>query len=169
MRPNTLLLFAVGLLSGACDHSLLAPGSEFVDGFQVDLVLDRTEVAPGETFTATFSIHNSRDESVTIESLCVALARGVVYRDGHEARLIGSGSGCYTAIGHVTIEPGDSFVREWEVTAATILKAYPDGRPPDTEPAEPGDYLFRVEFDIYRINGEDAELPDLGRRFVVEP
>jgi hypothetical protein len=92
----------------------------------------------------------------------------VVYRDGEEIGFIGSGSGCYTAISHHEIPAGGSLEWNWEVRAAVILRAYPDGRDPDVALAEPGEYLFRVEPRVFRIDGADERLPQLEQRIVVQ-
>lgn len=141
------------------DDEFEAPGAVISHGLVMHLSLDRTEVEPGEAFTATYTIRNSRSEAVLLESSCSQPARGVVYQNDQEVNFTGSGSGCYTSIGTHNIAAGETLTRQWEVEAAIIIKAYPDGRPPDVEPAAPGHYVFRVTPDVFQINGAQAQLP----------
>jgi hypothetical protein len=134
----------------------------------MQLSVDRTKIRPGEEFTATYSIRNARPESVQLKSLCSALARGVVYRSGHEVRLVGSSSGCRTAIGTHLIAAGQTVEWQWRVRAAVILRAYPDGREPDVALAEAGQYVFRVEPDVFQVDGVDLQLPTQELRFAVQ-
>jgi hypothetical protein len=53
------------------------------------------------------------------------------------------------------------------VHAAIIVKAYPDGREPDIELTPPGEYLFRVEPDVLTVNGVQARLPVIEKKFTV--
>jgi hypothetical protein len=165
------ILAVGGLALASCNGGALAPediqltGSEFVAS---ELGLDRTVVVPGETFTATYTIRNTGSEDAELTTACTALARGVIYRDGAEAPFLGSSSGCYTAIGHHVVPAGGVIEWSWDVTAAIIVKAYPDGRPPEIGEAEPGQYVFQVEPNVIMIDGAHATLPRLSRTVVVE-
>jgi hypothetical protein len=166
-----LLLLALAVLP-ACAMDLLPPKevaqNEAVStGLTTQLILNRTELAPGGEFTATYSIRNSRAQPIRLESLCNAIARGVVYRNGEEVGFTGSGSGCRNAISTYEIASGARLEWRWTVTAAVILRAYPDGREPDVALAEAGQYVFRVEPDVYLINGMAGKLPKMEQQIMV--
>lgn len=168
---SSLFLLAL-LVLPACELGLLspkeaAPSQVVSHGLVTQLSVDRAAIERGEEFGATFWIRNTRSEPIHLESLCNALARGVVYRNGHEVGFIGSGSGCRTAISTYNIAAGETLKWQWQVKAAIILRAYPDGREPDMALAEPGQYIFQVEPDVYRINGAEAQLPKMEQRILV--
>lgn len=170
LRAPLNLLLTLGLLG--CELGVLSPGDPAlnlasVDGLRTELRLDRTAVDRGKEFTATFRIQNTRSEDVALESLCVAIARGVVYREGERIGFVGSGSGCFTTLRTYEIDAGETFEWSWRIKAATTVRAYPDGRPPDLAPAEQGEYIFRVEPDVWTVNGVEARLPQLEQRFTV--
>jgi hypothetical protein len=156
-RMALLLLPAVVFLAGCSSFENPLPD----DGLVMELSLDRTEVESGGTFTATYSIRNTNLEPVLLTTACFAFARGVVYQNDQEKAFMGSSSGCYTSIGTYEIDAGETLTRQWEVEAAIIIKAYPDGRPPDIELAAPGHYVFRVQPDVFEINGAQAQLPSV--------
>jgi hypothetical protein len=159
------LLLTGFLFIAACGTDSIAPGEvalshAIAHGLETKLFIDPVDVGPGGAFTAEYSITNSRAEPVHLKSSCIAIARGVVYRDGDEARFIGSGSGCYTAVGNYKIAAGETFRWTWQVEAAIVLRAYPDGTQ-DIEDAKPGEYVFRVKPDVFEINEVRAQLPVL--------
>jgi hypothetical protein len=166
-----LLLLALAVLP-ACAMDLLPPkevarNQAVSTGLTTQLSLDRSEVAPGGEFTATYSIRNSRAQPIRLESLCNSVARGVVYRDGGEVGFTGSGSGCRNAISTYEVASGATLEWKWTVTAAVILRAYPDGREPDVALAEAGQYVFRVEPDVYLIDRMAGKLPKMDQQIVV--
>jgi len=168
---SSLLLPALVVLS-ACAMDMLSPNEQapayaLSNGLEMQLSIDPTEIGPGEEFTATYSVRNTRAESVRLESLCNALAKGVVYRNSEEVGFVGSGSGCRTAISTYDIAAGETLEQRWRVKAAIILRAYPDGREPDIALAESGQYIFRAEPDVYSINGAKAKFPKVEQRIVV--
>jgi hypothetical protein len=136
-------------------------------GLATDIVIDRGEVARGGEFAVTYTISNTGTAPVRLESACVAVARGVVLHGGNVANFIGSSSGCYTAIGTHDIAAGAMLERTWQVPAAIIVKAYPDGREPDIELAPAGEYVFRVEPDVLTVNGVQARLPAIEQKITV--
>jgi hypothetical protein len=169
--PALAALAPAVLALAACAADTLAPGdTELAVGevLVTDLSLDRTTVAPNGTFTATYTIRNTGPEGVRLTTACAALARGVVYHTGAEVGFMGSGSGCRTAIGHYDIPAGEVIAWRWDVRAAIIVEAYPDGRPPLTRAAERGVYTFRAEPDVIMINETAATLPPLSRVVLVE-
>lgn len=161
------LLPAVGI--AACETNPLAPDTArtqlMSDGLATRLTVDRSRVEPGGEFTVTYTIRNTRPESFRLESSCVAIARGIVYRNDREVALIGSGSGCFPSIATHEIARGDSLERRWRVRAGT------HGVDPDTRQnitlAKSGRYVFRVEPDVFQINGEAARLPTLDVRIEI--
>jgi hypothetical protein len=155
----------------ACAADTLAPGDAQLAAGEVlvtELSLERTTVAPNGAFTAIYTIRNTGAEAVRLTTACNALARGVVYRAGAEVAFMGSGSGCYTAIGHYTVPAGGAIAWRWDVRAAIIVEAYPDGRPPLTRAAERGEYTFRAEPDVIMVDETAATLPRLSRMVLVE-
>jgi hypothetical protein len=167
MRRKCIVLLLTAAAIAGCEINSLAPeeaplSQALAHGLVTRLVVDRTEVAPGGSFTATYSITNTGSGPVQLESTCVAIARGVVYRNGTETPFIGSGSGCYTAIGSHVIAAGETLERHWQLEAAILLRAHPDGSR-EVAPAQPGDYIFRVIPDVFRIDGAEARLPALER------
>jgi hypothetical protein len=162
---------APALALAACAADTLAPGDAQLAAGEVlvtELSLDRTTVAPNGTFTATYTIRNTGAEGVRLTTACTALARGVVYRTGAEVAFMGSGSGCYTAIGHYDIPAGGAIAWRWDIRAAIIVEAYPDGRPPLTRAAERGEYTFQAEPNVMMINETAATLPRLSRVLLVQ-
>jgi hypothetical protein len=136
-------------------------------GLAADIVIDRSEVARGGEFAVTYTIINTGTAPVRLESACVAVARGVVLRGGNVANFIGSSSGCRTAIGTHDIAADATLQMTWQVRAAIIVQAHPDGREPDIEPAPAGEYVFRVEPDVLTVNGVEARLPVIEQKFTV--
>jgi hypothetical protein len=170
MRWNLFILAVGGLAMSACSVDLAAPepAPNLMAGALVaELTVAPSAVAPYGTFTATYTVHNTGSEDAHLTTACAAPARGVVYLGEAEAHFMGSSSGCRTSLGQHSIPAGGMLQRSWEVTAAIIVEAYPDGRPPLTRPAEPGEYVFRVEPDVMMINGAQAELPALSHAVVV--
>jgi hypothetical protein len=169
-KRTFVLLTVVGI--AACETNSVAPDEASLrravsNRLETQLSVDRTDVTPGEEFIATYSIRNTRAESVRLESSCTAIAKGVVYRNSQEVEFVGSGSGCYPAIGVHEIAAGEAIEWQWKVKAAVVLWVYPDGRQ-DIALAEPDQYLFRVEPDVFRISEADAQLPALDLRVDVK-
>jgi hypothetical protein len=170
MQALAALGLAAVVLAG-CAEDPLAPGAAQLavgEALVTELSLDRTAIAPGGTFTATYTIRNTGAEAVRLTTACTSLARGVVYRAGAEVGFMGSGSGCYTAIGHYAVPAGGALEWRWDVRATIIVEAYPDGRPPLTREAEPGEYTFRVEPNVIMIDDTQATLPPLSRTVRVQ-
>jgi hypothetical protein len=167
LLPLPFLLLAACGAGPAGPAEMLSAAQLEALGLATQLVVDRGEVAPGGEFTARYTISNTGTAPVRLESACVAVARGVVYKSGNVANFTGSGSGCYTAIGTHDIAPGATLERTWQVRAAIIVRAYPDGREPDIELAARGEYVFRVEPDVLTVKGVEARLPNLEQKIRV--
>ena len=157
----------------ACDGQGTAPvgdipsNAQLVNGLELRLSIDPTVTAPGDKFTATFTITNRRDTATTLTRGCVVLARGVVYRAGQEEdqSFIGTGDGCYTAISTYQLDVGESVQQVWNVSAARQF--YRGDLQFETVLASNGDYLFRVAPDVIKIDQESARLPELEVAFRV--
>jgi hypothetical protein len=171
MLRKSCSLLIVALAITACELNLLAseelpPGQAAKHGLLTKLIVDRADVAPGAAFTATYTITNNRAEAVRLESSCVALARGVVYRNGQKAGFAGTGSGCLPGTAIHEIAAGATIERKWQVEATIVLRVNEDGRR-DVAGAEPGEYVYRVMPDVVRLNGAKARLPQIEQRIRV--
>ncbi len=126
---------------------------EAKDPVRFDLVLDKTVIAPGERFTATYSATNRTDVSITFSTGCAAFASiGGVFQDEKQVNFHGSLQGCYTGLGQYVIGPKKSIQFEWEIDA--FIRIYEVGQPFDTIFVAPGDYSLRVISHVARMNGK---------------
>jgi len=154
-----LILAGCGLLGLDSDESK--------EPISFDLVLDKTVIAPGERFTATYTARNRSDISITFSTGCAAFASiSGVFHDGKQVNFHGSLQGCYTGLSQYVIGPKESLQFNWDIDA--FRRIYEVGQPFDTIFVAPGDYSLRVISHISQMNGKYLEVEPMEVDFKVE-
>ena len=128
-----------------------------VEGARFHLSMDKTVVERGGSFLATFTVENTTNRTLEIETECVELAGIGVYQGDELMDFRGAFPGCLTALGYFEIEPTETLTLEWDVDAFTLSSETGEA-PFDTTYVEPGDYVLRAEANVSRINGTEVEV-----------
>lgn len=165
MKPTIILptilaiaLFGCGLLGFDSD--------EPINPITFELTLDKTVVAPGERFTATYTARNETDRRIDVVTSCTAFALIGVFQDGEPVSFNGANYGCFTALGQYVIGPKETLKFEWVIDA--FIRTREIGQPYDTIYVAPGDYSLRVISHVSQVNGKNLNVEPLDVEFKVE-
>jgi len=154
-----LLIAGCGLLGFDSDESK--------SPVRFDLVLDKTVIAPGERFTATYTTTNRTDSPLELNTYCTGYAILGVVKDGSYVDFNGTFSGCRTGLGQYVIGPKESLTFEWDLDA--FRRSREIGQPNyDTIMVAPGDYTLRIISHISNMNGKSFSPEPLDVDFRVE-
>lgn len=166
MHKNFIQTACLALVLAGC--GLLGLDSdESKDPISFDLVLDKTVIAPGERFTATYTTTNRTDKTITFITSCVGYAGVMVYKDEEYVNFHGANFGCLTALGHYEIGPKETLEFIWDIDAFRRTREI--GQPNfDTIFVAPGDYTLRLISNIAKMNGKNFSPKPLDVDFRVE-
>lgn len=123
------------------------------DKLAFQLMLDSSEVAAGDVFTATYTATNMSRRYLDIGTGCVSFAEIGVYKNEQRRDFFGANTGCRPALGSYQIGPGETLTLEWEIHAFTLSREIGQADF-DTTFAAPGTYTLRVYSHISSIDDE---------------
>jgi hypothetical protein len=163
--PTIQSVFLAFLISGCGVLGFESDPSE--DSLKVELTLDKSVVAPGERFTATYTTTNRSDRTMRFVTSCTAFALIGGYTDGELIHLNGTSLGCYRALGNFEIGPKETLTLEWDIRAFTLSREI--GQVGfDTIAVAPGEYSLRVHSNIAELNGKDFSVEPMDVDFRVQ-
>jgi len=166
MRKHIIQAIFLAFLISGCGI-LGFESDQAKDSLKFDLVLDKTVIAPGERFTATYTAKNRSDRTMRFVTSCTAFALIGGYKDGELIHLNGTSLGCYRGIGNFDIAPNKTLELEWDIQAFTLSREI--GQVGfDTVLVAPGDYTLRVHSNIAEMNGKAFSVEPLEIDFRIQ-
>lgn len=165
LRYYLVSAIALVMLSGCGIFE--SESSDVLDSLEVQLNLEKNEIASGESSLAMYSVKNSSNQKLEIVTSCPNFAGGVVFQNSERVDLHGISNFCPSILGGFSIEPEQSLNFEWEIHAFT-LKNNNNNSSIDTTFVAQGDYVLSIFTNVIRINGEDATVDPVESTFSIK-